>query len=192
MREYFLTKRLPYNAAIVFALSVSLGACSVVRTTADVAGTVVGTTVSATTAVVSTTASVAKTGAEIGLKVASTAASVGSATAAAGAASVNAASAAKSVSVATANTAIAGAALVGTGIGAASRMSREGELSHTTVLASAPDVFVTNDRRTLQTQGCDAIETGRPGLLVVDRDGKHEVRVSGGTNCTVLRIVDAN
>jgi hypothetical protein len=166
----------------------ALTACSVVRTTADVAGA----GVSAIGSTVSTTASVAKTVVDVGLKTVSTAATVGSAAVSAGSATLSAASAAKSVTVATANTAIAGASLVGSGVMATAAMSRDAEISHTPVVASAVDTFVMQDGRILHTQGCENIDVGRPAVLVIDRDGRHEVRMSGAAHCTVVRMKDAN
>jgi hypothetical protein len=177
-----------FRALVGTVFCCSLASCSIVRTTADVAGT----GVSAVGTIVSTTASVAKTTADIGLKTASTAATVGSAVVAAGSATISAANAAKSVTVATVNTAIAGASLVGGGIAAAVAMSRDAEISHTNVTATAADTFATSDGRTLQTQGCENVDTGRPGVLVIDRDGKYEVRVNGVANCAVVRMKDAS
>jgi hypothetical protein len=48
------------------------------------------------------------------------------------------------------------------------------------------------DGRILQTQGCQNIDAGRPAVLVIDRDGRHEVRVSGAAHCMVVRIKDAD
>jgi hypothetical protein len=166
---------------LVLATALAGVGCSVVKTTADVASA----GVSAAGTVVTTTAAVAKTGADIGLKSASTAATVGSAT-------LSAASAAKTVTVATANTAIAGAALIGGGVATAVVMSRGAELSHTNVVANGADVFAAQDGRELQTSGCEAVEIGRPGLLVIERDGTHEVRIVGQSSCKVVRIKHAN
>ncbi|TAG46349.1 MAG: hypothetical protein EAZ30_12785 [Betaproteobacteria bacterium] len=179
--ERMIALRRFFGAPVFAALSLTLSSCAVVRTGADVASA----GVSAVGTVVTTTASVAKTGAEIGLKSASTAASVGTAT-------VGAASAAKTVSVATANTAIAGAALVGGGVATAVALSRGAEISHTNVVANAGDSFSAQDGRELHTQGCETMIVGQPGVLVVERDGTHEIRVSGRGSCKVVRIKHAN
>jgi hypothetical protein len=140
---------------------VALSACSVVQTTADVA--------------------------KAGVSIAST---VGNTAVGAASATVSAASMAKTVTVATANTAIAGAALIGSGVTAAVMLSRGKEISHAPVTARAADAFIMADGRVAETQGCDQVASGKPGILVVDRDGKYEVRVDGVGACNVVRLKD--
>lgn len=123
--------------------------------------------------------------------VGNTAVGAASATVAAASATVAAASAAKTVTVATANTAIAGAALVGSGVTAAVMLSRGSEISHAPVTARAPDTFAMNDGKIAETQGCDQVSAGKPGILVMDRSGKYEVRIEGTSACSVLRVKDA-
>jgi hypothetical protein len=147
--------------AVLFSC-VALSACSVIQTTADVA--------------------------KAGVSVAST---VGNTAVGAASATVSAASTAKNMSLATANTAIAGAALIGSGVTAAVVLSRGSEISHAPVTARAPDAFATADGRIAETQGCDQVSVGKPGILVVDRNGKYEVRIDGSA-CTVMRLKDAN
>jgi hypothetical protein len=156
-----MNNKTPLVASVLFSCA-ALSACSVISTTADVA--------------------------KAGVSIAST---VGNTAVGAASATVSAASAAKTVTVATANTAIAGAALVGSGVTAAIMLSRGNEISHAPVTARAADAFVMADGRIAETQGCEQVVSGKPGILVVDRDGKHEVRVNGVGACNVVRLKDA-
>jgi hypothetical protein len=179
----------------VCALASALGACSVIKTTADVAQTgasIVGTTVS-------TTASVAKTTADIGLKTVSTAATVGSVTMSAGSAAASAASAtvsagaaAKSATAATYGVAVAGATAVGGAVKWGMEFSRTDDLEFTPVTADGANSFVSKEGRRIATTGCDDAIANAPALLVVNRKGEYSVRGSLNTEARSCPVVTIN
>jgi hypothetical protein len=158
----------------LFLAIISLNsACSVVKTTADVASTAVITTAKVATAVAGTTVDVAKGAVTTG-------AVVGSAT-------VAAASTAKSLALSTASVAISGASLVGSAVMWGIQMRKSDDFSHAPVTSSGGGRFISVEGKLLETEGCVEIAPQTPGVLVYGKEGDVQVRVSGNA-CKVLRI----
>lgn len=167
-----------------------LGACSAVRTTADVAfagASAVGKTVE-------TTATVAKTTAELGFKTASTAALVGSASVSAAAATTSAAAATRTAAATSASVAIAGAAAVGGAVKWGIEFSRNDDVEFAAVSSHGANRFVTKEGAQIFTEGCAHAAMNEPAVLVTQRSGEFQVRTgktsAGGSqqNCKVLTI----
>jgi hypothetical protein len=160
-----------------------LGACSAVRTTADVAfagASAVGKTVE-------TGATVAKTTTALGLKAASTVALVGGA-------SVSAAAAVRSAAATSASVAVAGAVAMGGAVKWGIEFSRSDDLEFAAVSSQGADRFITKEGEQIFTEGCEHAAMNAPAVLVTLRSGELQVRTGrtsdGGIHqhCKVLTI----
>ena len=160
--------------ALVLAFISQISACSVVKTTADVASTAVVTTAKVAGSVAGTTVDVAK-------GAITTSAVVGSA-------AVSTASAAKSLTLATASVAISGASLVGSAVTWGIQMKRNDEFSHAPVTSSGGGRFVSLEGKLLETDGCANIPPQAPAVLVHSKSGDVEVKANG-KSCRVLRVL---
>ncbi len=158
---------------LFLALFPLIPACSVVKTTADVASTALVTTAKVATTVAGTTVDVAKGAVTTG-------AVVGSAT-------VSAASTAKSLALSTASVAISGASLVGSAVMWGIQMKKSDDFSHAPVTSSGGGRFISVEGKLIETEGCEETAPQTPGVLVYGKDGDVQVRVSG-TACKVLRV----
>ncbi len=160
------------NGLFLAIISV-ISACSVVKTTADVASTAVITTAKVATTVAGTTVDVAKGAVATGAVV--------------GSASVAAASTAKSLALSTASVAISGVSLVGSAVMWGIQMKKSDDFSHAPVTSSGGGRFVSVEGKVLETEGCIETAPQVPGVLVHSKRGDVEVR-AGGNTCKVLRI----
>jgi hypothetical protein len=165
---------IPAAQKSLFLAVISLiSACSVVKTTADVASTAVVTTAKVATTVAGTTVDVAKGAVSTGAVV--------------GSASVSAASTAKSLALSTASVAISGASLVGSAVMWGIQMKRNDEFLHAPVTSSGGGRFISVEGKLLETEGCADIPPQAPGVLVHSKDGDVQVRANGNA-CKVLRV----
>jgi hypothetical protein len=167
-------KRIPAAQIGLFLVLISqISSCSIVKTTADVAGTAVITTAKVATTVAGTTVDVAKGAVATGVVV--------------GSASVAAASTAKSLALSTASVAISGVSLVGSAVMWGIQMRKSDDFSHAPVTSSGGGRFISVEGKLIETEGCAEITPQTPGVLVYGKEGDVQVRVSGNA-CKVLRI----
>ncbi len=149
-------------AVATAAAVLTLAGCSIIKTTASVAGSVASTTTDVAKATVTTGAVV-------------------------GSGAVAAASAAKAVTLATASVAISGASLVGSVVMWGISMKQSDEFAHAMVVSEGGGRFLSAEGKLLETEGCAETAPKVPGTLFVRKSGGAEVRVNGAA-CAVAFV----